>query len=382
VRRSPVFPILGALLLSTLGAAAAAPAASRVLRHPHPESPLAGRVAWAFGEAKRLSLKDGFWIAYSFRRLAGERSFFGRFEGRLRWNSPTLEDIVSTEPAAKPLPDDEVIRRAAEEALARSDPKRPVERMVWKDIALVMKFMSSAEERPSAIYLSDLSLPFEMEGLSLLWLGPAQDIDSIPYLKELYGRMAAAELKDDILYAIGLHRNPDLVLPFLERILRGPNPDSLRGEAASLLGEQQDERAVVILKMTVRTDPSAEVRGEALGALAETELVSAEDAVIDVALHAGNKRLREEALSALAEIASRKSVATLEHIALDDPDSEVQERAVDALAELPANEGLPLLISIARTHPKPAIRKSAIEALGESEDPRALETLIDLIKGR
>jgi len=55
---------------------------------------------------------------------------------------------------------------------------------------------------------------------------------------------------------------------------------------------------------------------------------------------------------------------------------------VDALAELPANEGLPLLISIARTHPKPAIRKSAIEALGESEDPRALETLIDLIKGR
>ena len=379
MRRNPVFPVLGALLLSALGAAAAAPAASRVLRHPRPESPLAERVAWALGEAKRLSFKDGFWIAYSFRRLMGERSFMGFHGGWPLRGRPTLEALVSTSP---PLPDDEVIRRAAEEALARSDPRRQPERSVWKEIGILMKYASPKEDRPAEIYLSNLSLPVDLEGLPLLWLGPAQDTDSIPYLKELYDRMVAAEIKEDVLYVIGLHRNPYLVVPFLERILRGPNPDSLREEAASLLGEQRDERAVVILKMTVRTDPSAEVRGEALEALAETELESAEDAVIEVALHAGNRRLREEALSALAEIASRKSVAALEYIALDDPDGEVQESAVDALAELPANEGLPLIISIARTHPKPAVRKCAIEALGESEDPRALETLIDLVKGR
>lgn len=360
MRRSPILPVLGALLLSALGAAAAAPVASRVLRHPRPESPLAERVEWALGEAKRLSLQDGFWIAYSFRRLMGERSIFGFYGGWPLRGRPTLGDLVSPSP---PLPDDEVLRRAAEEALARSGPRRQPERTVWKEIGLLMKYASPKEGRPAELHMSNLSLPVDLEGLPLLWLGPAQDNDSIPYLKGLYERTAAAELKNDILYTIGLHRNPDLVVPFLERILRGPNPDSLRGNAASLLGEQQDERAVLILKMTVRTDLSAEVRGEALSALAETELESAEDAVIDVALHAGNSRLREEALSALAEIASRKSVTTLEHIALDDPDGEVQERAVDALAELPANEGLPLLILIARTHPKPAVRKAAIDAL-------------------
>lgn len=272
MRGSLLVPILGALLLSTLGAAETAPAADRVLRHPRPEAPLMERIEWARGEAGRLSLKDGFWIAYGIRRLTGEHSFFGRFDGWTRRNRPTLEDIVSPRPAVKPLPDDEVIKKAAQDALDRSDPKRPPERMVWKDTGLLMKYGSPAEDRPAAIYLSDLSLPFDLEGLTLLWLGPAQDADSVLYLKALYGRMASAVLKEDILDAIGLHRNPDQVIPFLEEILRGPNPDSLRENAASLLGEQQDERAVAILKRTVRTDPSAGVRDEALDALAETEL--------------------------------------------------------------------------------------------------------------
>jgi hypothetical protein len=379
VRRSAIFLVLGALLLSALRAAADAPALPRVLRHARPQSPLAERVEWALGEAKGLSLKEGFWIAFSFRRLMGERSFIGFYgRGRLR-NCSTLEALVSTSP---PLTDEEILRRAIEEALARSYPRQQCGRTVWKEIGLLMKYASPGETRPVEIRLSNLSLPVDLEGLPLFWLGPAQDTDSIPYLKELFDRMDSADLKENVLHAIGLHRNPDLVVPFLQLILRGPNPDSLREDAASLLGEQQDERAVVILKVTVRTDSSTEVRSQALWGLVETELKSAEDAVIDIALHAGNKRLREGALSALAEIASRKAVTALENTAQDDPDTKVQESAVEALAEFPANEGLPLLISIARTHPKPAVRRAAIDALREIEDPGALEALINLIKGR
>jgi HEAT repeat protein len=383
VFRRSLFPILGGVLLTALGAVEAAPAAALVLRHPRPESPLPERVVWAVAEAKRLSLKDGFWIAYSFRRLMGARSFIGRFESWPRRDRPTLEALISpSPPPAKPVPDEEVVRRAAEEALARSRPGRGPERKIWKDLGVLMKYHSSSDGGPVEVSLGNLSLRFDLEGLPLFWLGPARDDDSVLYLTGLYDRMPSAALRGDVLDAIGLHDSPDLVVPFLDKVLNGPGRDALRGEAASYLGEQRDERAVVILKRAARTDPSAEVRSQALSGLAESEMESAEDVVIDIALHAGNRRLREEALSALAEIASRKAVTALDEVSRDDPDSEVQESAVDALSELPADEGLPLIISIAKTHSNPVVRKAAIRALGESGDIRALETLIVLVKGR
>ena len=63
-------------------------------------------------------------------------------------------------------------------------------------------------------------------------------------------------------------------------------------------------------------------------------------------------------------------------------DIEVQEQAVFALSELPENQGVEPLIKLAKTHPDPRVRKKAVFWLGESHDPRALEALIAIIKGK
>ena len=40
------------------------------------------------------------------------------------------------------------------------------------------------------------------------------------------------------------------------------------------------------------------------------------------------------------------------------------------------------LIKVAKTHPSAEVRKKAIFWLGETGDPRALEVLIEIIKGK
>ena len=45
-------------------------------------------------------------------------------------------------------------------------------------------------------------------------------------------------------------------------------------------------------------------------------------------------------------------------------------------------KGVEPLIKLARTHPDPRVRKKAVFWLGECHDPRALDALIAIIKGK
>jgi HEAT repeat protein len=280
------------------------------------------------------------------------------------------------------LTDDEIMRKAVEDALDRSDPKRLEERTVWKNTAVLMRFGPSGSGLPAGITIHDLDLPYDPDELALIWLGPAADEESVRFLETLYERAEDNRLKEDALDALGLHTNPALLVPFLDSIVSGAGRSALRESAASILGDQRDERAVAILKQTARTDESVEVRCAAVRALAEARLESADEAVIDIASNAGLRRLREAAFAALAEVAARRALPTPERVLRDDPDLEVRENVIETLADMPDGEGLPLLIETARRHPEPEVRRAAIEALGASGNPWALDCLVALVKGR
>jgi HEAT repeat protein len=67
---------------------------------------------------------------------------------------------------------------------------------------------------------------------------------------------------------------------------------------------------------------------------------------------------------------------------MKDGNAEVQEQAVFALSQLPDGQGVEPLIKLAKTHPDPRVRKRAIFWLGETGDPRALATLVSIIKDK
>jgi len=373
--------ILPFLLILCLAAGAVFSALGQVLVHPRLSDSLRVRFDWGIQEAEVRGFKKGFWVGYSIRRLMGERSFIGGCSSGRGWVS--LEELVYGKRTAseKRITDDQAVRDAAKRALLAAEESRRPEKLVLKEIGILLKFTASKKLEPQRAVISNMTLSAGLEGLPLLWLGPADDADSLLLLQNFYDKASVEKAREALIQAVSIHRNAPLVVPFLERILNGREPESVKADAAVFLGEQNDGRALEVLRKTIRSHPLLEVRKNAVWGLNEMDLPAAADTLIDLALHSSEKAIRSEAVQGLADKASKEAAGALEKIAFDDKETEVQKEAVRAFSDLPAKDGLPYLIRIAKTHANPEIRKEAVYALGDIDDPRAVQTLIEIVKG-
>jgi hypothetical protein len=327
---------------------------------------LGERFEWARREA--AGAKKTFTIGFSIRRLMGEHSMFGtNIEGSFGGGRTLEEWIYGRRPATE------------QKTIGVSEtPAR--ERKVWKEIAILLKFASPAASEPSTVGAVNLSMAVRFGEFPLYWLGPAEEGESLARLIAHFDKSPAGELREGLLHVIALHRKPDQVIPVLERVINGNDPESTRADAAEYLGEQEDIRALTILKRLLGAETSLEVRKGAVSGLVELDVPQAADTLIDFALHGRDKEIRNEAIQGLAEKATKKTIGTLEHLAYSDKDTEIQREAVQALADLPEKDGLPYLIRVAKTHADPAVRIEAIEALGEFHDPAAVQALVEIIR--
>ena len=362
--------------------------ALEVYHHPAPTEKLEARWEWALASARQKGFNDGFWVAYSIRRLMGEHSFYastGRYSYRssphaLDWGGgQSLAELIYGHKMVPELSGEEQVKRIAQKTLDDLDDPHREQRKVWKDLAILFLYKPHSAQSQS-IRFNNLSVPFDADGLPLLWLDKAKDTESVSFLSKLYGSTKNEKFKKRLIGAIGLHSKPELVVPFMENILKSRSSDDLRGRAAIELGDQNSERSLELLLECARHDRSMHVRKRAVSGLEDLEMPGAVDGLIALARDADHSDIRRRAIATLGDIASRKAVEALEEFVYNDSDTKVQKHAVYALEDLPGGEGVPFLIKIANDHPNPSVRKSAIYALGDSGDPRALDALIQIIR--
>jgi hypothetical protein len=393
----PALVCLGLIAVTTpagsrSGAAMTAPDkdAGQAVLSPRPSGPIADRVAWARAQATANRWESGFWLGFGVRRLMGEHSSMGWHP----WGGPerhlTLDDLINGRKTAleKKVDMDQAVRGTAASmpAEARAFAARQrgdePERLVMKEIGILFRFNAKEAEFPADIRVSNLNLPFDLEGLPFVWAGMAENAESLAYLIPLYGRASAESDKRSILWAVGLHRDSAAVVPFVERILAGKESEEVRAEAAGCLGEQNDPKALDLVLRTIKADPSSDVREEAVAALVEMDLPAAAEALMSFALNGADRRIRREAVRGLADKATPAAVKLLQKISAGDKDAEIQEEAIHALADLPGRSGLPHLVELVRTHPDAAVRTEAVEAIGDVGGPEAVKVLAGLAKGR
>lgn len=367
-----------------------APAAVQAIIHPSPSGPITGRIAWARGEAKVNRWDKGFWLCFGIRRLMGEHSSMGWYP----WGGPethlTLGDLLNGPKTAleKKVVDDQAARGTAASmpglvrtfaAGRRGDtPERPV----MKEVGILFRMVPLPDGFPADIRISNLDLPFDLEGLPLVWVGMATDPESLAYLMPLFAQASGEDDKRSLLWTIGLHRDAASVVPFVERVLAGKESEEIRAEAAACLGEQNDPKALDLLLKTIKTDPSPEVRERAVGGLVEMELPAAAGALSSLALNSPDRAVRREAVRGLADKADAESVKLLDRISSGDKDPEIQQEAIHALADLPGRSGLPHLVNLVRTHPDAAVRTEAVEAIGDVGGAEAVKILAEWARGR
>ena len=240
------------------------------------------------------------------------------------------------------------------------------------DIAMLFGFRTDQGGKPvlTNVHVASAYLPVDFRGRTLLWLGGATETQSLPIVQDLLAATSNADLREDVVSAIGVHGSSDVVVPVLVRLLTSREPEGVRRQAAEWLGFHPTPSAVVALSATARTDVSSDVRREAAEALGDNTLPAATDSLIAVAKTAKDADVRREAVEGLGQKTSDHAFATLVSIAKTDVDDDVAREAVETLGGMQNGRGLAAVQDIARTHPRPDVRREAIETLGDNL-PRA-----------
>jgi HEAT repeat protein len=355
--------------------------AETIIQCPLLKEPLDQKWEWAKKEAQARNLRNGFWIGYSIQRMMGIQEYFVtgtslHFDSVRRNGSPSLSELVTGEKETlmtEKQPDDQKVKQAAQDALDDLENSKTSRNRVLKDLAILFQFNSLQSAGPEDFAMLNTSLSADLKKLPLIWLGRADEEQSLALLQKMYQEANSNELKEDLISSIGSHENSAAVFPFLRQILLGNSPASLRAAAAQSIGSTGHDEVIPLLLQVCKTDSSSEVREEALNGLEDIDSPAARTALIDLAKSSQDKELREDAVHIIAEHATPTEIAVIQDIVMRDPTSEVQEEALYALAELP--DSASLVIQVARTHPKRDLREAALYALAENGSKEAVAAL-------
>jgi HEAT repeat protein/beta-lactamase regulating signal transducer with metallopeptidase domain len=330
-----------------------------IIRHPDPEAPLVDRWRWAREEAVRAGF-ERYWVAYAVEPtigIDGEAIYVARHEEgstfhRRRGWSGNITIITNR-------PDGMRVGERTLHALVGGVPD---------DVALVYGFDRGGSL--AAMQIASLTMTVDLADRPLLWLGPADDDESIPLIQRLYGDAGGVGVKDYLTVAVGVHGDATLVVPVLIQRLRSQEHDDVRESAVEWLGYHPTEDALAALTRAARTDRSTEVRQEAAEAVGEMRFPAATDSAIALARELEDRRARAEAVEGLGQKRDDpRAVAALARIAREDPDRAIQQEAVESLGEAGSPEAQGLLREILRTHPSPDVRDEALETIAESSAP-------------
>ncbi len=344
---------------------------------------LAAKLDETLTEASKSVPGRAFWVGYAIDRLMGENSHIGTFESGRGGRDVSIRDILAGKNSPTRAEDTAGdLRASAAAALDKIERKGQPEKQVLKELGFFFKYGPGKSPLLTEVRMSNLDLSFDFEGEPLFWMGKAPEDQSLVLVEALYGRNRGEDIRENLIAAAGCHGAPKLVLPFLEGVLSGSDPDGLRKDAAFWISQLNDVDGLRLLAKTARSDRSGEVREGAVFGISQVELPAAVDELIALARSAEKGDVRKQAVFWLSQVATEKSGKVLEEVVLKDGSLEVQEHALFALSELPGNEGLDALIKLAKTHPDPRIRKKAVFWRGESDDPRALDAIVAIIKGK
>lgn len=355
--------------------------AQPILKHPDAGAPLEARWAWAASEARSADARGGYWVGYSIERWMRARSYMGSFSTHDR--RPTLSEVIYGVRAPDDMryqDEDESLADAAQRALNRMTDTETDEELMQKEVAILFRFRRGGTLEQ--VHVSNISLSHNLKDLPVYWLGKSDPEPSFAWLKDQYQEARLEDLQEDLLRAIGLHRLPTVIVPFLAEVIASDARGEIREDAVFWMGQQDVPEAFAILEKVLDQDRSIDVREKAVFSISQMSMPEALDKLIEVARNGEHREVRKDAIFWLGQKASEKAVALLKDTVYDDSDTEIQEQAVFALSQLDEDEAIPTLIEIAENHSNPKVRKKAIFWLGQTEDPRALEALIGFVQGQ
>jgi HEAT repeat protein len=232
-----------------------------------------------------------------------------------------LRDERAVEPLFAGVADDEsIVRDASSKALQRLDARRCFDTLVR-----YAREGTPDQRRVAVTRLGDMARVGDEAAIDVLVMALGDD----PTIRDASSQ--------------GLSDLPtDRAVPILVRALQSDNL-AIRAEAARLLGQRQDTRAVEALSAAYeRVGEQERVRGEIRRSLEQLRGLVNMTQLIGQARGAQDKDQRIRAMRLLGVVGDPRTASVLEGL-LGDPDPYVQGTAAQALADLGSTQSIPRL---------------------------------------
>lgn len=298
--------------------------------------------------------------------------------------------VSAGRPGAACGDEDDDTRVAALNALLQMDAQRALPIL---ERVLARRDECSAELREKAVFMVSRKGTPEAEAIlmrvartdpssevreqAVFWLSNSGSERSLQFIEEILRTSGDTELREKAIYALSRHSNPRA-----QAVLRGyaeseGAPAELREKAIFWIGQRGTPESATYLRTLFGRTRDAELKEKLVAAMARTR--GNERWLMGVA---GDAREPEDVRKQALFWAGRSSaVSTAELASTYDTlrDRELKEHAIFILSQRGDSAAIDKLIAIARRDSDSEMREKAVFWLGRSKDPRAAQTLSEII---
>lgn len=232
----------------------------------------------------------------------------------------------------------------------------------------IVVFMGYEKGQLARVHLASFVFPMHFGEAPLLWLGRANDVESVARVARLDAASRDDDVRKDLTAILGMHADAQAALPVIEKWATDRSRSSdLREEAVEELQNFSSPRVLSILSAIARNDEYADIRAEAVEALGHLTELGTLDTLRHFAHTMDEERLQNEAVEALANLPEKESVPALRALIEDRSlTSELRAEALEALAHrTKAPAVLEMLAQYARSSDDEHVQMEAVEAMGE-----------------
>jgi HEAT repeat protein len=248
--------------------------------------------------------------------------------------------------------------------------------------AIFLQFdKSGGADRLRRVHVGSFAFPVYFGGAPAIWLDSATDAESVAKLRALAVNERTLEVRRDLVSAVGVHRDANVALPpLIDWLNSRDEPDAVRREAAEVLGDYSDRRALAALARVARNDRSSGLRKDAIEAFEQMRLPEATDTLLALATTLESNDLRHVAIESLGNRHEPRVVSFLTNLARGNGDTRLRSDAVEALGSM-REEGFAAIADLARHASDAYVRRQAVEEIAHSEPTgRAVDLLREIIR--
>jgi HEAT repeat protein len=217
----------------------------------------------------------------------------------------------------------------------------------------------------------------EVREQAVFWLSQSGTERSLQLIEEILRTSNDMELRDKAIFALSRHSSPRAEAALHAYAEGEGNPAELREKAIFWIGQRGTPQSASYLRTLFGRTPNAELKEKLVAALAHSR--GNERFLFNVVADASQPGdVRKQALF-WAGRANGVTSAEVASVYDSLRDREMKEQAIFVLAQRGDSGAVDKLIAIARREPDRELREKAVFWLGRSRDPRAAQTLAEII---